>query len=379
MRIVFATVFDYPHAGGLSTHVSTLTRAMEDLGHEVTVVTPRRHAGLRLDLLGRAPSRLLQLLGGDRGIVWSHRVRLGLLREAISAQPREVPVVAEDVLAALAARAAGRRCLLTVHGYFTREALSRRGLREGSYGERVFARWEDAGYRAADRVVAVDSRIAGHILATSGRGDVRVQPNFIDMAWADALPERQAARRALGFDERPLILCPRRLTPKNGVHVAVAALSEWPEARLLVVGDGVDRARLEAQARASGVADRVTFTGAQPHAAMAGYYAAADCIAVPSVPVAGVEEATSISVLEGMASGRPVVASAIGGLKELIESGRNGLLVPPDDPGVLAAALKEAMRQARRLGDAARDDVRRHYSAKAAAEAFLADIFQLPR
>ena len=378
MRIVFATVFDYPHAGGLSTHVATLSRAMEQLGHEVTVVTPRRHAGLRLDVVGRAPSRLLQLLGGDRGVVWSHRVRLILLRESIAAQPRESRIVAEDVLAALAARAAGRSCLLTVHGYFTREALSRRGLREGSYGERVFARWEDAGYRAPDRVVAVDSRIAEHILASCGRRDVRVQPNFIDMAWADGLPDRESARRALGFGDGPLVLCPRRLTPKNGVHVAVTALMDWPEARLLIVGDGVDRSRLEAQVRDSGLGDRVVFTGAQPHAAMAGYYAAADCIAVPSVPVAGVEEATSISVLEGMASGRPVVASAIGGLRELIDSGRNGLLVPPNDPKALAAALQAAMRQARPLGDAAREDVRHRYSARAAAEAFLADLSHLP-
>ncbi len=378
MRIVFATVFDYPHAGGLSTHVATLAHALETLGHDVVVVTPRRHAALRLDLVGRAPSRLLQLLGQDRGIVWSHRVRLGLVREALAQEPRESRIVAEDVLSAIAARTSGRPCLLTVHGYFTREALSRRALRPDSYGERVFARWEDAGYRAADSIVAVDSRIAQHILATSGRDDVRVQPNFIDMAWADALPDRPTARRELGLGDWPLILCPRRLTPKNGVHVAVAALKEWPEAHLLIVGDGVDRARLETQVHQEGLKDRVVFTGAQPHQAMAAYYAAADCIAVPSVPVAGVEEATSISVIEGMASGRPVVASAIGGLKELIENGRNGLLVPPNDPGALAGALQQSLGRAQELGRAAQDDVRQNYSARAAAEAFIADLSHLP-
>ncbi len=378
MRIVFATVFDYPHAGGLSTHVATLSRALESLGHDVKVVTPRRHAALRLDVVGRAPSRLLQLLGQDQGIVWSHKVRLDLLRGALAKEPAESRIVAEDVLSAIAARSLDRPCLLTVHGYFTREALSRRGLRPGSYGERVFARWEDQGYRAADRIVAVDSRIAQHILATSGRDDVRVQPNFIDMAWADALPSREEARRELGLADWPLILCPRRLTPKNGVHVAVAALREWPEAHLLIVGDGVDRLRLEAQVRDEGLQERVIFTGARPHEAMAAYYAAADCIAVPSVPVAGVEEATSISVIEGMASARPVVASGIGGLKELIEDGRNGLLVPPNDPKALAAALRASLVRAPELGQAAQDDVRRNFSARAAAEAFVADLSHLP-
>ncbi len=378
MRVVFATVFDYPHAGGLSTHVATLASALADLGHEVKVVTPRGHAPLRLDLIARAPSRALQLLGQDQGLVWSHRVRLSLLREALLAEPPASRIIAEDVLAALAAKAAGRNCILTVHGYFTREALSRRGLRPGTYGERAFARWEKAGYQAADRIVAVDSRIARHILDTAGRDDARVQPNFLDMAWAEGLPPKADARRKLGLGDGPVVLCPRRLTPKNGVHVAVAALQEWPEARLLVVGDGVDRPRLESQVRELSLTDRVIFTGAQPHAAMAAYYAACDCIAVPSVPVAGVEEATSISVIEGMASGRPVVASGIGGLRELIESGRNGLLVAPNDPLALAAALKQALANAARLGAAAQDDVRKHYSARAAAASFVADLSRLP-
>ena len=244
MRVVFATVFDYPHAGGLSTHVATLASALAGLGHEVKVVTPRGHAPLRLDLIARAPSRALQLLGQDQGLVWSHRVRLSLLREALRAEPPASRIIAEDVLAALAAKAAGRACILTVHGYFTREALSRRGLRPGTYGERAFAHWEKAGYQAADRIVAVDSRIARHILDTAGRDDARVQPNFLDMAWAEGLPPKAEARRKLGLGDGPVVLCPRRLTPKNGVHVAVAALQEWPEARLLVVGDGVDRPRL---------------------------------------------------------------------------------------------------------------------------------------
>jgi len=374
MKITFATVFDYPHAGGLSTHVQTLAAALERLGHEPDVLTPRRAGSWRVDLWARGPSRLLNALGGGQGLVWSHRVRLSLLASALSRQGGSDPVIAEDVLAALAAERAGRRCLLTVHGYFTREALSRRGLRPGTVGEAAFARWEAAGYRAATRIVAVDSRIAEHIRGTVGRDDARVQPNFIDMAWADALPGRQQARRELGLDDRPWILCPRRLTPKNGVHVAIAALEQWPEAGLLVVGDGVDRERLEQQAREGGLAERVRFAGSKPHGAMAAYYAAADLIAVPSVPVAGVEEATSIAVLEGMASGRPVVASAIGGLKELIASGRNGILVPPNDPPALARALQEALGQVARLGAAARDDVRRDHSADAAARAFLDDL-----
>ncbi|MDA8345763.1 MAG: glycosyltransferase family 4 protein [Thermaerobacter sp.] len=378
MRLVFATVFEYPHPGGLSTHVDMLSAALLRRGHEVSFATPRRISPVRLELVARAPSVLLQALGGDRGRIWSHRERLRILTQGLARLPKDQIVIAEDVLAAIAAKRAGLPCLLTVHGYLTREALSRRGMLEGSLGQRYFERMEREGYLAAGRIVTVDHRLKEHVLTVSGRGDARVQPNFIDTAWALGLPPRDDSRTALGLGQVPVILCPRRLTPKNGVHVAVAAMAYLPHAVLLVVGDGAESDSLQSQAAGLDLGDRVRFEGAKPHAGMAQYYAAADAVVVPSVPVAGVEEATSISVLEGMASGRPVVASAIGGLRELITPGENGLLVPPDDPRALAHAVREALSDAGpALGRAAQDYVARHHSADAAAEAFEDDLSAL--
>ncbi len=378
MRIVFATVFEYPHPGGLSTHVDMLSQALARRGHEISFATPRRISPLRLELLARGPSMLLQPLGQDRGRIWAHRERLRILTQGLGHLPKDHIVIAEDVLAAIAARSAGLRCLLTVHGYLTREALSRRGMQEGTLGQLYFERMEREGYLAAGRIVTVDHRLQEHVRSVSGRTDIRVHPNFIDMAWADALPAREAARRALGLGDVPVVLCPRRLTPKNGVHVAVSAMQHLAGKELLVVGDGPETEGLKALAASHGVADRIRFEGARPHAGMAVYYGAADAVVVPSVPVAGVEEATSISVLEGMASARPVVASAIGGLRELITSGENGLLVPADDPPALARAVEEALSPSGpALGAAAREYVARHHSADAAAAAFEADLADL--
>lgn len=90
----------------------------------------------------------------------------------------------------------------------------------------------------------------------------------------------------------------------------------------------------------------------------------ADVIVVPSVPAHGVVEATSIAALEGMALGKPVVASAIGGLVELIQSGQTGLLVPPGDARALARAVLSLEQSdfGGALGRQAADFIRRSWS-----------------
>ena len=161
-----------------------------------------------------------------------------------------------------------------------------------------------------------------------------------------------------------VLLCPRRLVPKNGVDVAVRALASIPShcelpvlPVLVCAGDGPGRADLGQLARELGVERNVVFLGDIAYSDMPGLYAASDAVVVPSVSSHGVVEATSISALEAMASGIPVVASAIGGLTELIQDGENGLLTPEGDSDALAAAMAHLVENPgsrRRLGSAAR-------------------------
>lgn len=370
MRIAIATIFDYPHAGGLSTHVDTLSAALRQRGHELLFLTPRRVSNLQLNLVARAPSIVLQPLGGDRGRIWAHRERLRLLRRGMARLPKGLPVISEDVLAAIAAHATGHRTVLTVHGYLMREAISRRGVADAGPGARYLEGLERQGYREAERIVAVDQRIARYVGDLVGRKDVHVLPNFIDVSWVGTFPEKSAARAELGLPDRMTILCPRRLTPKNGVHVAVEAMAHLGEAQLVVVGGGGELEALQKLAQDLGLTGRVIFAGSHPHERMAAYYAAADAVAIPSVPVAGVEEATSISAIEGMASGRPVVASNIGGLPELITDGETGYLVPAGDPGALASALRRAAEDGAAVAARARQKIAAEHSADAAAAFF---------
>jgi glycosyltransferase involved in cell wall biosynthesis len=156
-----------------------------------------------------------------------------------------------------------------------------------------------------------------------------------------------------------IVLCPRRLVPKNGVQFLFGAtpaiLRQHPETMFVVVGEGPEQSALETQCAELNVRDKVIFAGGVSNEEINRYYADADLVVLPSL-----KEATSIAALEAMASAKPIVASHVGGLPFLVENGATGLLVPPGDSAALANAISELLASpARRaeMGKAARDRV----------------------
>jgi len=134
----------------------------------------------------------------------------------------------------------------------------------------------------------------------------------------------------------PIVGVVARLEAEKGHRVLLEAwplvLAAHPEAWLLIVGEGSERNSLEAQAGSLGISDHVVFTGRRED--VPAVTAALDVAVLPSY-----REAQGLSVLEAMALSRPVVASNVGGIPEMIEDGVTGLLVPPNDCDALAAAL----------------------------------------
>lgn len=150
-----------------------------------------------------------------------------------------------------------------------------------------------------------------------------------------------------------------RLVGVKGPRLLLEALArlsaDHPEATLTYLGDGPDRAALEAKARADGLADRVRFLGFQPPAAVADALAEADVFCLPSFA-----EGVPVVLMEAMAAERAVVTSRIAGIPELIEDGVTGRLVPPGDLAALSDALSRCLGDpdgARAMGTAARRKV----------------------
>ena len=129
-----------------------------------------------------------------------------------------------------------------------------------------------------------------------------------------------------------------RLTAQKGLGTAIGALALVPEASLLVVGDGPDRAALEQQATAAGLDGRMRFLGARPRGEAVALLAGADAALLPSD-----WENLPHAAVEALAIGTPVVATAVGGVPEVVHDGVNGLLVPAGDPEALAAAIRRVL------------------------------------
>lgn len=141
-----------------------------------------------------------------------------------------------------------------------------------------------------------------------------------------------------------MILAVGRMVYKKGFEYLVNAmpgiLKRAPSARLVLVGYGDLRQDLEAQARALGLNGHVTFAGQVPRPEIPAYFAAADIVSVPSVrDEAGNVDGLPNVVLEGMAAGKPLVASNIAGFPDVIQQGESGLLVPEKDSAALADAI----------------------------------------
>jgi glycosyltransferase involved in cell wall biosynthesis len=139
----------------------------------------------------------------------------------------------------------------------------------------------------------------------------------------------------------PIVGVVARLEPEKGHPTLLdawpAVVAALPEAHLLIVGEGSQRETLEAQAAALAIEASVTFTGRRDD--VPAVTAALDVAVLPSY-----REAQGLSILEAMALSRPVVASAVGGIPEMIEDGRTGILVPPHDAAALSAAIIRLLR-----------------------------------
>ncbi|MDR7544443.1 MAG: glycosyltransferase family 4 protein [Armatimonadota bacterium] len=282
----------------------------------------------------RALRVLYRLMRDGRfDVVHTHTTKAGLLGR-VAARLAGVPVV-----------------IHTPHGHAFHGYLS--PLASGALValERVLARW-------TDRIVCLTEAEREDYLSR-GVGD----PTRLAVVHSGVALERftgppralSPLREALGIPEGcPVVGCVARLVPVKGVDVLLEAFagvrSVVPHARLVVVGDGPDRAALEAQARTLHLDGCVTFAGLRRD--VPDLMRLFDVVAVPSR-----NEGMGKVAVEAMAAGRPVVASAVSGLRDVVRDGQTGLLVPPGDPRALAAALTRLLADPAlraRMGEAGR-------------------------
>ena len=246
------------------------------------------------------------------------------------------------------------------------------GWTDSSRALRVYGRMELALLRRFDALVVV-ARAQAERLLQAGVPAVRIHQvdNGIELPAAAADPT-DALRRALGLaPEAVAFAAVARLAPEKNLDLLLEAFAvvarEDDRVVLLVIGDGPERAALQAQALRLGLGERARFLG--ECAGMDRVYPAVDCLVLSSRT-----EGMPLVVLEAMAHGLPVVATAVGDVPRLLAQSAHGRLVPPADSAALAAALREAAAEAGARDAAARAFVLERHAPERMAAAYL-DIY----
>ena len=147
-------------------------------------------------------------------------------------------------------------------------------------------------------------------------------------------PDRDAIRARLGLSRKTLISV-GYLIDRKGHHRTIEAMKQLPEFELIIVGEGPDRGKLQAQIDQSGLADRVRLLGPQPHAGLPALYSAADAMVLASS-----REGWANVLLESMACGTPVVASNLWGNPEVVQSRAAGVIYSPNTPEGIVAGVR---------------------------------------
>jgi glycosyltransferase involved in cell wall biosynthesis len=210
---------------------------------------------------------------------------------------------------------------------------------------RLFRERESAVMRDADLVVTLGHAMKANIVAAGvPEGKILIAPNAVGGGFLLEPLDPAAARRQLGLPQGGLYIgTVSSLVAYEGLDDLVRAFAllapEWPQLRLLIVGDGVSRPGLEEQVRAVGLSDRVIFTGRVPRDLAPFYHQALDVFVLPRKDLDVTRAVTPLKPVEALASARPVVASDLPALREIIDDGGNGILAPAEDPPGLARAI----------------------------------------
>jgi len=340
LNILIVTQQQYPHVGGMSTHIGYLLEGLKDLNIKTGVVAGRGGQPRWSKLLKKA----MALGNRDRYARRLFEEQISQLADEIEKKVGEFKpriIHCHDVFAARATLMAfadnPRPIILTVHGPMLYEARQNHDYRP-KYEAHIMES-ERLAYARTSRLITVDTGQANILKKDYGVPDERITiiHNCIDVEAVRKI----SSRDTMLAPGKPFFLVPRRLVPKTGVMYAIAALSQIKssEVHLVIAGDGPLRKKLSAMARQLGISDRVHFLGSVPRELLLPLFSRAMAVLVPSVPTNGVVEATSLAVLEAMAGGTVPIASRIGGLAEIIEDQKTGLLVEPSDAKGLAAAM----------------------------------------
>lgn len=342
MKVLVCTVMAIPHIGGASTHIELLMSVLQKSGVFLGLINGN-------DIRVTTSARLLYIC---QRILEKDRARASYLTSALDRMTKRIKKIVtmdtdnliihcHDPLATCAAlrpKLAGVSVVQTVHGPWSKENQTA-GNSGGSLYNSLIQKIEKEAYAGADLLLPVDNGQSDILIRDFGIEPHRimVNENAVDVeSLADAEPV------LVKKGDAPYFLVPRRLVPKNGVEFALRAFAQIDrhDIELLIAGDGQLKGSLSTLAEDLGVSSKVRFLGGVSRDKIIPLMKGSKAIIVPSIPVNGVIEATSLAVLEAMACSVPVIGSSVGGIKDIIRDETCGILVQAGNATSIATAMK---------------------------------------
>jgi glycosyltransferase involved in cell wall biosynthesis len=359
MNIVLVSADFPPNVGGVAAHVAELGRALSIMGHRVDVITrpadgsPNQGQWQGMTIHRPALARLKPL--------FTVQLRKFLRAYVHSQQPDVVHVHGLRPLEATIGM--DTPVVFTNHTSGFLQRVERGARAQRRIGRRL---------SHLRQVMAPSQELVDATRAVGYRGPVEFIPNGVDVERFQPLSNSNT-RAQLGLRENDVVvLLARRLVPKNGVAY-FAQSAQWfraPHVRIVVAGDGPEKAGMQAALSKVGMLEQTNFLGAVENSRMPALYQCADISVLPSL-----QEATSITGLESMACGLPLVGTAVGGIPVLIEPDKTGLLVPARNAQAFGEAVHTLVGSATlraSMGRAARARVEAMFSWEHVAQATCA-------
>jgi len=371
MRILQVTPYYHPHAGGVESHVRAIATEFARRGHEVTVLTSTPRKGLPAEewidgvRVVRAPTR---------AVLFNTPIDSGVRRlvREISADVVHLhyPPPLTAYYATRGLRGLSTPVCLTYHcDLYLAGPLGRFGT--GLY-ERLFL---PSTLRRADRIIVHTQSYGLTSRALRGRPLVII-PSSVDLTRFRPGPPNEALRRSLRLDNRRVLAFTGRLVPHKGIDSLLRALPLLPDdVTLLVIGRGPRLESLKASARRLRVENRVRFCAQVEDAELADHLRLAELFVFPSQNRL---EGFGLAVAEAMAVGLPVLIADMPGVREVIEPGKEGILVEPMIPADFAEKIRTVLgdpERMRAMGSAARRRAEARYGVATVADQLI-DLYR---
>jgi len=360
MKILFVSALKISDVGGVISHMTTLGKGFEELGHEVEYLTlssiPKivRIAGLYgpAMIIGKFSLQMRDMwhfafIQYSMAVILSYKIFL----------KRCDVVIAQDGYVCNSSRLVKTifkiPIILTVHSYVL-DILSGGHFKKGNLFEKWFIKVDKTSYDVADAIITVDTRIKNYIYNNYNLSldKLRVAINFVDITEFKKIDIPSDFSKIFGIPiDKKIIFCPRRMVAKNGVIYAAKSIKFIKEKigndfRVIFTGDvGPEVDIMKKIIYNDDVQENSIFLKNINHDQMKYLYNLSDVVIIPSINHKGLEEATSISAIEAMACCVPVIASNIGGLKEIIDDSKTGYLIQEKNSELIADKVCEVLNE----------------------------------